>query len=79
MMNPLTHFRARRLVSAYVDGELEPARAMLVAHHVARCWGCSGDAEVVRLLKRSLSGIVGQRRDALATLRLQRFAARLTR
>jgi anti-sigma factor RsiW len=74
-MNPFTHRRLRGAVGAYVDGELDPAATAAVAAHLWECWACSGDAEMTRMIKRSLQQRRG--RDVLATVRLRRFAARL--
>jgi anti-sigma factor RsiW len=75
-MSPLTHRRMRRAVTAYLDGELDATDAHAVAAHLRECWACSGDAEVTRMIKRSLRN----RRcdDFLAVVRLRRFAARLS-
>jgi anti-sigma factor RsiW len=76
-MNRLGHRRMRRTVSAFVDGQLDAIEAAVVAAHVRACWECSGDVEVVRLIKRSLRNLAGRERDALAAARLRRFAGKL--
>jgi anti-sigma factor RsiW len=48
------HRRMRKLVTAYVDGELDPTVVLRVEAHLQRCWGCSSDAEQLRLIKASL-------------------------
>jgi len=68
----------RRAVSAYVDGELDEQHSARVEAHLRECWGCSGDAELTRLVKRSLQNLGHRQRDTLAVVRLQRFATRLT-
>ncbi|MGH9229928.1 MAG: zf-HC2 domain-containing protein [Acidimicrobiales bacterium] len=68
------HGRMRRAVDAYLDGELPPARAVVVHVHLDECWGCSGYADTVRLMQRSLRRL-GQRRPSdLAVARLRRWA-----
>jgi len=76
-MNMVTHLRMRRLVSAYVDGELDDETARRVADHLRHCWRCSGDAELDEMVKRSLGNLAG-RGDTMAALRLRRFIARLS-
>ncbi len=61
-----------------MDGELDTATAATIAAHLRECWECSGDAELARLVKRSLRNLATRERDALATARLRRFAAGLT-
>ncbi len=78
-MSKWAHRRTKRLVSAYVDGELDQAASAAVAAHLRECWGCSGDVEITRMVKRSLRNL-GDRdrgRDALGTLRLRRFATQI--
>ena len=73
------HGRMRRAVDAYLDGELPPARAVAVEGHLDECWGCSGYADTVRLLKRSLQRLARRRPSDLAVARLRRWAeARLS-
>jgi hypothetical protein len=75
-MGPLQHRRMRRAVAAHVDGELDASGGGAVATHLRECWSCSGDAELLMLIKRSLRK--RRDRDALAVLRLRRFVARVT-
>lgn len=77
-MNWLAHRRMQRAVSAFVDSELDAAATAAVAAHLRVCWDCSGDAELTRMMKRSLHHLAHRDRDALAEVRLRRFAARLT-
>ena len=69
------HRRMRHHVEAYVDGELRsPVRAAEVRAHVDDCWGCSGDAEALRLIKRSLHRLACCQPTDLAAARLRRWA-----
>ena len=68
------HGRMRRAVDAYLDGELPPARAVVVEVHLDECWGCSGYADAVRLMKRSLRRLAQRRPSDLAVARLRRWA-----
>ncbi|MGH9245183.1 MAG: zf-HC2 domain-containing protein [Acidimicrobiales bacterium] len=77
-MTRVAHRRMKRAVSAYVDGELDDAAAAAVAVHLRECWDCSGDADLTRMVKRSLGNLGDRLPDTLAAIRLQRFAARLT-
>jgi anti-sigma factor RsiW len=72
------HGRMRRAVDAYLDGELPAARAVVVRVHLDECWGCSGHAETVRLMKRSLRRLAQRRPSDLAVARLRRWAEALT-
>jgi anti-sigma factor RsiW len=67
------HGRMRRAVDAYLDGELPPAWAAVVEAHLGECWGCSGHAETVWLMKRSLRRLRGRRPTLLAIARLRRW------
>jgi anti-sigma factor RsiW len=73
-MLPTAHGRMRRAVDAYIDGELPPGRAVVVEVHLDECWGCSGYAESVRLVKRSLRRLAQRRPSDLAVARLRRWA-----
>ena len=64
----------RRAVDAYVDGALPPARAAVVEAHLDECWGCSGYAETLRLMKRSLRRLRDRRPTQLTVARLRRWA-----
>jgi len=68
------HRRMRRAVDAYLDGELPPTRAGAVEVHLDECWGCSGYADAVRLMKRSLRRLAQRRPSDLAVARLRRWA-----
>ncbi|MBA2280035.1 MAG: zf-HC2 domain-containing protein, partial [Actinomycetota bacterium] len=76
-MSTWAHRRTKRLLTAYVDGELDQTAA--VAAHLRECWGCSGDVAVTRMVKRSLRNLGDRDRDhdTLGALRLRRFAAQL--
>ena len=77
-MSKWAHRRTKRVLSAYVDGELDQAASGAVAAHLRECWGCSGDVEVTRMVKRSLRKLGDRDHDTLGTLRLRRFAAQLS-
>lgn len=47
----------RRYVDAWVDGELDPGAALHVEAHVSRCPGCRAEAEMIRSLKRTMTGL----------------------
>jgi anti-sigma factor RsiW len=68
------HGRMRRAIDAYVDGELPPARAVTVEGHLDECWACSGYADTVQLMKRSLRRLAQRRPSHLAVARLRRWA-----
>ena len=76
-MSKWAHRRTKRLVSAYVDGELDQAASAAVAAHLRECWGRSGDVEIVRIVKRSLRNLGDRDHDTLGALRLRRFATQL--
>jgi anti-sigma factor RsiW len=61
-------------VDASVDGELSPARALAVEVHLDECWGCSGYADTVRLMKHSLRRLAERRPGELAVAQLRRWA-----
>ncbi len=69
-MSTWGHRRTKRLLSAYVDGELDPLATRAVAAHLRECWGCSGDVEVTRTIKRSLRNLGDRDHDTLGTLLL---------
>jgi hypothetical protein len=77
-MLDLAHRRMRRAVGAYLDGEPPPPEAAAVAALLDECWSCSGDAEMRRLIKRSLHRIAAGRARDLAAARLRRWAEGLT-
>lgn len=78
-MTRLAHRRMKRALSAYVDGELDAPTSDAVAAHLRECWDCSGDAEIIRMVKRSLRTLGDRERDALGALRVRRFASQLGR
>ena len=73
----LRHRRLRRWITPYLDGELDRRRAQLVAEHLDRCWGCSGDLSTLRLIKHSLGGLGARTPTDLAEARLRRWAGGL--
>ncbi len=75
-MTWVAHRRLKRALSAHLDGELDAAASAVVAAHLRECWECSGDAELLRMVKRSLRNLRERQADRLATVRLYRFAAR---
>ncbi|MGQ0618279.1 MAG: zf-HC2 domain-containing protein [Acidimicrobiia bacterium] len=77
-MNWLAHRRMQRAVTAFVDGELDASTAAAVETHLRDCWDCSGDAELARMVKASLRNLAHRDRDALAAVRLRRFATGLS-
>lgn len=77
-MHALTHRRMRRAVGAYVDGELDAADTSAVTAHLDECWGCSGEADTLRLIKRSLRGRSVRRPADIALARLRLWVDHLT-
>ena len=77
MRGLLAHRRMRRVVEAYLDGELTPDARVEVARHLAICWECSIAAETLRLLKRALSHRRDRTPPSVAEPRLRRFAEAL--
>lgn len=75
MMRP-GHGRWRRAVEAYVDGELTSPRREAVLAHLAECVDCDEDADLLRMVKRSLRGRRG-RITPLMSIRVRRLAAQL--
>lgn len=73
-MFDLHHRRMRRRVEAYVDGQTDPARTAEVEGHLRDCWGCSEDAEALRLIKASLRNLGARIPTDLGTARLRRWA-----
>jgi anti-sigma factor RsiW len=76
-MRYAAHIRMRRAVDAYLDGEVPPSRAAVVESHLDECWGCSGYAETLRLMKRSLRRRRDRRPTQLTVARLRHWAERL--
>ena len=77
-MTWLNHRRLERALSAYLDGELDAAASANMTAHLRDCWGCSGEAELLRLVKRSLRNLGHRHSDVLGAARLRRLASRLT-
>jgi anti-sigma factor RsiW len=73
------HRRVRLAVDAYIDGELTRGQAAAVEAHLDECWGCSGDVDTLRLVKRSLQRRAPRRPSDLAQARLRRWAEGLAR
>lgn len=74
----VAHYRMRRAVDAYIDGELRtPERIAAVHAHLDQCWGCSGYAETLRLVKRSLRRLADRQPTDLTVARLRRWATEL--
>jgi anti-sigma factor RsiW len=53
----LDHFRYRRYVDAFVDGELGGTLRGRVERHIAQCPACEGDVEVTVHVKDSLARV----------------------
>jgi len=66
-MSTWAHRRTKRLLSAFVDGELDDASFRRVFAHLRECWDCSGDVENTRIVKRSLRNLGGRKIVAAAT------------
>lgn len=49
--------KVRRLLQAYLDGELQDARSVLVADHLDACLRCGLEASSYRWLKAQLAGL----------------------
>lgn len=73
---PLSCRQVARLLQAYLDGELQDTRAVLVAGHLDACLRCGLDAGTYRWLKRQLAGLA-PRDDGHRLERLQEFAREL--
>lgn len=72
------HRRIRRLVLAYLDGELAPVEAARARAHLRECWDCSLDAEWTGLIKAALRRWDRRRPSQLAGRRLGELAAELS-
>jgi anti-sigma factor RsiW len=72
-----SHRKMRKLVTAYVDGEIDPAGAAQVAAHLQQCWSCNSDVEQLCLIKASLRNLRARRPAAVAVARLRRWASEL--
>ena len=66
-----------RAVEAYLDGELPTEQARAVAGHLRDCWACSSRAETHRLVHAVLRRRATADSDALAPVRLRRYARHL--
>lgn len=53
-MKWVRHWRCRRLVGAYVDGELSMSDHRRVLRHFEECADCSAESDLVVLIKASL-------------------------
>jgi anti-sigma factor RsiW len=73
----LQHRKLRRAIESYLDGEADPALAAEIRRHLAECWTCSEDAELLRLVKVALHQLDARRPIDLAAARLSRYAASL--
>jgi anti-sigma factor RsiW len=73
-MNGVRHRRYQRSLGAYLDGELDPRSAERVAAHLDECWGCSGDAQLLRSMKASLQNFARRLPPDLTSARLRRWA-----
>lgn len=65
-----------RVLQSYLDTELDPARAPLVAEHLEACVRCGLDAAGYRWLKAQLAGAAPPD-DDVQIARLRGFADRL--
>lgn len=74
----IRHLRLRGDLEAYADGELTGVHRMRVAAHIACCWACSGSLQMLQLIKASLRGSPRRTPASLASVRMRRFAHRLT-
>jgi anti-sigma factor RsiW len=70
----IDHFRNRRYLDAYVDGELTGGLAARVAGHVADCPMCGREQELTMHVKESLAR--RRRLTERAADRLRRWARR---
>lgn len=73
----LAHRRLMREIEPYLDGELTPNAAAVLAAHLRSCWGCSGRAQTHRLLRAALRRTDPAAIEHLPALRLRRFAQSL--
>ncbi|MGH2686464.1 MAG: hypothetical protein ACRDJP_13455 [Actinomycetota bacterium] len=69
-----SHRRRRRQVMAYVDGEVDANVGHDAAEHIRECWDCSGEADLLRLVKHALNRLGSSRPDDLTAARLKRWA-----
>ncbi|MPZ88057.1 MAG: zf-HC2 domain-containing protein [Nitriliruptorales bacterium] len=68
--------QVRRLLQAYLDGELRDARTVLIADHLDACLRCGLEASSYRWLKAQLAGFAPSA-DERQLDRLRAFAAAL--
>jgi len=78
-MHAWHHRRHRRLVEAFLDGELSDDPARRAADHLRECLDCSTDAETGRLVRSSLRRLAARAGPQLVELRLQRYGEDLVR
>jgi len=78
-MSAYRHRRERRLVQAYLDGELQGAPARAAAEHLGLCFDCSSAAETQQLVLASLRRLAAQVTPPLAAMRLRRYGRDLVR
>lgn len=68
--------RVRRVLQAYLDGQVDAATAAEVERHLAACRRCGGEAAVYAEIRRALARR-GARVDEVAVRRLRTFASQL--
>ncbi|MFO7592093.1 MAG: zf-HC2 domain-containing protein [Acidimicrobiia bacterium] len=78
-MLPTHHRRQRRLVQAYLDGELDDAARRAAVEHLEACFDCSSAAETHQLVRKSLCRLATVAMPPLALLRLRRYGHDLAR
>ncbi len=78
-MSAWRHHQLRRLVQAYLDGELHDDPARRAAEHLRECFDCSTDAETGRLVRYSLRRLAARAGPQLVELRLRRYGEDLVR
>ena len=66
---PLTCAELGRLLSAYLDGELDPGTAAWAAHHLEQCPGCTPEADALAELRGALRELGVPPADAVTRLR----------
>ncbi len=72
------HLLVRRLVEAYLDGELDDRQQRIVRDHLRQCWECGGQLEVLCLVRATLRRRRSDEPVWLPVRRLQRFSRRLS-
>jgi anti-sigma factor RsiW len=73
------HHRQRRLVQAYLDGELDGAPSRAAIEHLETCFDCSSAAETHQLVRSSLRRLTNGAVPALALVRIRRYGHDLAR